>query len=254
VITGSASGIGRATDELLRARGWRTIGIDLREAAVSCDLSNAEQRRKAIARVQGLCPDGLDAIIACAGISSRNEPKVVSVNFFGVTSLLHGLKELLSRSTQPRAVVISSFAAVLPTDPAIVAACLAEDETAALQASAAAITSNPGSPVVYASSKLAVARWIRQTAVSPDWAGRGILLNAIAPGTIETPMMAPILADAAKLAAHRQLVPCPLGRVGQAIEIARAIAFFVSAENSFITGQTLFVDGGSEAVLRPQAP
>lgn len=253
VITGGASGIGRATIALLQSRGWRTIGIDLRGADIMADLSHAEGRARAVAAVGASTPDGLDAVIACAGISTRDEPKVVAVNFFGATRILVALRHLLARSSAPRAVVVASFAAVLPVDKPIVEACLADDEPTALAAATAAIARAAGSPVVYSSSKLALAKWVRRMAVSPEWAGSGILLNAIAPGTVETPMMQAILADPEKMALHRRLVPCPLDRVARPEEIAHTLAFFASRENSFITGQTVFIDGGSEALLRPDS-
>jgi NAD(P)-dependent dehydrogenase (short-subunit alcohol dehydrogenase family) len=251
VITGSASGIGRATDELMRSSGWRTIGIDLRSAQILADLSKAEDRARAVSQVTAECPDSIDAVIACAGISTRNEPAVASVNFFGVTHVLEGLRPLLARSANPRAVAIASFASLLPIDEAIVRACLANDEAAALDAGRAAVRADPTGPVVYSSSKLALSHWIRRTAVTREWAGVGILLNAVSPGTVDTPMMRAILADPEKFAAQRKIVPCPLNRYAKPEEIARTLAFLVAPDNSFIVGQIIYTDGGTEAYVRP---
>lgn len=252
VITGSSSGIGRATFELLVSRGWRALGIDLQGADITADLAQSQQRKSAVSQIAAFLPDGFEAFIACAGISTRNDPTVVSVNYFGVTELLDGVRALLAKSECPRAVAISSFAAVMPTDAAIVGACLAGDESRALGAATDAMRADPGSAIVYTSSKLALARWVKLTAVRAAWAGSGILLNAIAPGTVHTRMVADILADPIKAANHRAAVPRALQRVAEADELARLLAFLASSENSYIVGQLIFADGGAEATLRPE--
>ena len=68
VISGAASGIGKATASLLLARGERVIGIDLQGTDVSADLSTRSGRDAAVAEVARLAPDGVDAIILCAGL------------------------------------------------------------------------------------------------------------------------------------------------------------------------------------------
>lgn len=252
VITGSSSGIGRATFELLVSRGWRAVGIDLRGADINADLARAQGRKSVISEIASALPHGFDAFIACAGISARNDASVVSVNYFGVTEVMDGVRPLLAKSPHPRAVAVSSFAAAMPTDAAIVDACLAGDESRALAAATSAVRADPASPIVYTSSKLALARWIKRSAVSAAWAAPGILLNAIAPGTVHTPMVADILADPAKAAMHRAAVPRAVQRVAEPADIARLLAFLAGPENGYIVGQVIFADGGAEATLRPE--
>jgi NAD(P)-dependent dehydrogenase (short-subunit alcohol dehydrogenase family) len=252
VVTGAGSGIGLATLRLLRARGYDASGIDIRNADLIADLSQGTHRRSIAALVETNFPRGLDAFIACAGISTRNEPKVVSVNYFGAVELFEGLRNLLAKSPNPRAVAVASFAAVLPADSDIVEACLAGDEGAALEAAGRAVLADPASPVVYISSKLALARWIRRAAITAEWAGSGILLNGIAPGTVATPMMAAVLADADKSAKHRDTVPRVLARVAKPEDIAELLAFLASRENGYMVGQVVYVDGGAEASLRTE--
>jgi NAD(P)-dependent dehydrogenase (short-subunit alcohol dehydrogenase family) len=103
---------------------------------------------------------------------------------------------------------------------------------------------------VYASSKLALARFVRRSAVRPEWAGKGIRLNAVAPGATLTPLLQGGLDDDRLGTAIRSL-PIPLGEFGRADEIAAAVCFLLSEAASFCCGTILFADGGSDALLRP---
>jgi nucleoside-diphosphate-sugar epimerase len=69
VVTGAASGIGRATRGILEARGDRVVGVDLRDTDVICDLADREERGELRTRVVELAPDGVDAVHANAGLS-----------------------------------------------------------------------------------------------------------------------------------------------------------------------------------------
>ncbi|MFZ2530143.1 MAG: SDR family oxidoreductase, partial [Rhodococcus sp. (in: high G+C Gram-positive bacteria)] len=106
---------------------------------------------------------------------------------------------------------------------------------------------------IYASSKAAIARWVRRTAVTPEWAGAGIPLNAIAPGTIVTPMIQAMLDSPEGLAAIDGAVPMPLSGHARPQQVAPLLAWLVSPENSHMTGQVVFIDGGADAVLRSDA-
>ena len=75
-----------------------------------------------------------------------------------------------------------------------------------------------------------------------ELAGDGVRVNAVAPGPVETPMTAAAMADPERAGAL--VAQVPLGRLGQPEEIANAIAFLLSDEASFITGQVLTADGG----------
>ena len=103
-----------------------------------------------------------------------------------------------------------------------------------------------GGAVVYAASKAAVINLTR--ALSTDHAPSGIRVNAICPGTIETPPVQRMMADPKVL--ERNLRAHSLGRLGQPDEIANVAVWLASDESSFITGEALVVDGG----LRAQSP
>lgn len=131
VVTGSASGMGKATATLLAGQGHEVIGIDFRNADVVADLSTLDGRAAAIAGVEARAGGVIDALVHCAGIASYI-PLTMSVNYFGAVALLGGLLPLLAKGTDPRAVVVTSFASTMAPDPDIVAAALAGDEVKAL--------------------------------------------------------------------------------------------------------------------------
>jgi NAD(P)-dependent dehydrogenase (short-subunit alcohol dehydrogenase family) len=248
VVTGGASGIGRALAIDLRAAGHQVITADLAGADVNADLGTPSGRAAFLQDVQHHTGGVVDGVAACAGIGTQ-VPAALSVNYFGAVATLQGLCPLLARSAAPRAIAIASIAAIDPVDEAVVAACLAGDEAAARS------LAQPGSFTVYSASKAALVRWARAAAISPGWAGAGILLNVVAPGLIRTPMTQDLMQDAAMMEHLRAAIPTPLGRWGEARDIAPLAAFLLSPDNSYMTGQVLFADGGAEAVRRgPAAP
>ena len=254
VVTGARSGMGRACVELLRARSEQVLGIDLAGSDIAADLSTVHGRRAAIAAVRDARPDGIDALILCAGLGGGMAPgeAVVSVNYFGAIELAIGLRPLLARGDAPRAVIISSSASILPFDAEIVAACLEGNETSARRLSASNSpedTARRGGPV-YAASKLAVSRWIRRTSVLPEWAGAGILLNGVAPGLVRTPMTIPMLETEQGRAILAQAVPRAVVEAADADDVAHLIAFLASADNRYMVGQVPFCDSGTDVLMR----
>lgn len=243
VVTGSASGIGRATASLLATQGCEVVGVDLKDAAICADLATDEGRAAVIAAVSAA-----DAVIACAGVTGAN-PAVPSVNFFGVVDVLEGLRPVLARSANPRVAVISSVSSVHPVDEQIVEACLRREEQT-VRERAAAVLAEGHAPLLYSSSKAALARWVRRTAITPDWAGAGIALNAVAPGVVLTPMTDALVHDPRMREVMDRAVPMTLNGYASPEAVAAPLAFLASPENTHITGQVLFVDGGAEATLR----
>ena len=219
------------------------IGVDLREADIEVDLATVDGRARLAHAVARAAADGVDAVIACAGIAA-DHPDTISVNFFGAVATLEGLRPLLSARPEPRVVVVGSVASILGSDEATVDACLAGDEGAARAAAGAA----PG--LAYLSSKTAICRWVRRTATTEEWAGAGITLNAVAPGTVTTPMTAPLLATEGGTALVDGAVPMPLDGHAAPEDVASLIDYLAGADNTQVTGQVVFVDGGADAVLR----
>jgi NAD(P)-dependent dehydrogenase (short-subunit alcohol dehydrogenase family) len=249
VITGAGSGIGRTTAELLRERGHVVIGIDLRGADVSADLGTAAGRAAMVDAVAARSGHAIDAIVACAGLST---PTVATarVNYYGAVGTLVGLRPMLAGSPAPRAVAVASMASLFPPDDELLHLFLDGDEEAAIaRASVLASDARTGG-LIYGTSKRALALWIRRNAAGAEWAGAGIPLNAVAPGIIATPMTADLIATPEATAALLQQVPMPLNGVAQPIVVARLLAWLTSEENTHLCGQVVFVDGGSDVVIR----
>lgn len=254
VVTGSASGIGRATVALLRAQGAEVIGIDRHGAEIIADLSTGQGRQAAVDAVHRRGADGIDALILCAGLAGGFHPgeSVIAVNYFGAVDIAVGLRPLLARGREARVVIVSSSASILKADQALVDLCLAGDETGACAAARChspeemAVRSGP----IYAASKRALTRWIRRQAPLPEWAGSGILLNGVAPGLVKTPMTAPLLASEVGRQVLAKAVPRALPHAAQPQDLAQLIGFLASAENRYMVGQVPFCDGGKEVLMR----
>ena len=243
VVTGSASGIGAATADRLRTAGHAVIGVDLSGAEIDADLSHAHGRTAMARAVEERCGGSIDAVVACAGIA-LDSPRTIAVNFFGAVATLELLRPMLAAGEEPRAVAVSSVASILGADDRVVEACLAGDETEACR------LTEEAAAMAYLTSKAALSRWIRRQAIAADWAGAGIPLNAVAPGTVVTPMTAEILASDGGLELVDSAVPMPLHGHATPDAVAAVLEFLTSPGNTHVTGQVVFIDGGADAVLR----
>ena len=249
-VTGAASGIGAAVAARLTSHGYRVIGVDLRDSEITADLSTPDGRAAAVRGVTDACDSALDGLVTCAGLGGlpdRPGSLVAEVNYFGTVELLEGLRPVLGAGSAPSAIAIGSNSATIqpgvPLD--VVDACLAGDRNLARHRS-----DDAGSVTTYPATKVAVSRWVRRRAVTEQWIGAGIRLNAVAPGMIETalvkeqrrdPEMAPLL----------EMFPIPAGRPGRPEEIAALVEFLLGSDSTFFCGSIVVADGGSEALLRP---
>ncbi|WP_120493801.1 SDR family NAD(P)-dependent oxidoreductase [Microbacterium phyllosphaerae] len=249
LVTGSASGIGQATAELLIGRGDTVITADRADAAIVADLSTDAGRRHLVDEAARLAPEGLDGVIAVAGIPFP-VPATIAVNYFGMITTLEGLRPLLLRSAAPRAVGVSSMASLWPFDEDLVTLQLAGDEPAALRRADELAQTEEGGQLIYPSSKVAFSRWLRRSAIVSDWAGSGIPLNAVAPGTVVTGFTRDTLATDEGREMLERMVPMPLAGPAPAAAPAHLLAWLAGAENTHVTGQVVFIDGGNDATLR----
>jgi len=249
VVTGAASGIGKTTAELLQSRGETVIGVDLQGTDINVDLTTAEGRTSLVEQVREKSGGKIDGILAIAGLA-HPIPATVGVNFFGMVATLEGLRPLLDGSDAPRAAGVASMASLNPVDDELVAAMTSGDEAAALARAEILAGDESTGYLIYGSTKKAFAQWIRRTAPTDDWAAAGIPLNAIAPGVIVTPMTAPLLETEEGREQIRAGVPMPLNGFAEPSVPARLLAWLVSEENSHLCGQVVFVDGGSDVVIR----
>jgi NAD(P)-dependent dehydrogenase (short-subunit alcohol dehydrogenase family) len=244
VVTGSASGIGAATRAYLEHQGCVVIGVDLQDADIDADLASTEGRQRMVAEVAAHSPPGIDGIVANAGLH-RSDSMSIRVNYFGAVATLEGLRPLL-RPQEPRAVLVASRAVLLPVADDVLEACLGGDEELAVRLADGRAAHDRG--LLYPTSKRAAARWLRRAAPSADWAGSGIPLNAVAPGSVRTAMTAHRSAEEqGRLLQER---PMPLGGQARPEEVAPVIGWFLHPENTKVSGQVLFVDGAGEALMR----
>ncbi len=229
VITGAAGGIGAATAELFEREGARVAGVDLRahEAGtlpLQCDLTDEDSVAGLYSRVAEEL-GGIDVLFNNAGISPTDDASVLDTSFevwervqaANLRSVFlcckHGIPHLLARGNGS-VINTASFVAVL-----------------------GAATSQ----ISYTASKGAVLALSRELGV--EFARRGVRVNALCPGPVDTPLLRELYAKDPEQAARR-LVHVPMGRFARAEEIASAALFLASDESSFITASTFLVDGG----------
>ena len=251
-ITGSASGIGAAVRARLEADGWEVIGVDLAGQEVEADLSTPSGRAAAVADVLALAgPDSttptLDAVVACAGLGPQvpDRRSLVSVNYFGAVAVLDGLLPALAATPGSGAVAIcSNSISVTPMpDQRLVELMVAGDETAALE-----LAPDLDGPTVYAMTKLALGRALR--APGADRGPTGTCDSTWWPPARWRRRCSRARSTTRCSAPWSGMLPVPMGRPSTAEEIAGPIAFLLSPDAAMIHGSVLFVDGGSDALLR----
>jgi NAD(P)-dependent dehydrogenase (short-subunit alcohol dehydrogenase family) len=264
VVTGSASGIGAATARRLAETGARVIGCDLHDADIVADLATEAGRAALAEGAARLSGGALDAVIANAGGGAAET--MLQLNFFGAVATLERLRPLLTKSGAPRAVAVSSISSMRPAPAGLVEACLAMDEDAAVAAAWRAFEAGElgrntenGMPDVaqaplslYGAAKQALQRWCRKAAPTDAWAGAGITLNVVALGFYDTPAAAYVLEDPQTRAAMAALSPLKGSFPGRPDAAAALLAWLAGADNTQLTGQVLFADGGFEARMMTQ--
>jgi len=238
VITGAASGIGADSARLFSEEGATVVGVDLDEGAVGdlalrADVSDEEQVRAMYARARDECGH-LDVLFNNAGINPTEDTSVLEtsldawqqvqdVNLRSVfLCCKHGIPHLLD----------AGGGSVINT------------------ASIVAVMGSAVSQISYTASKGAVLSLSRELGV--EFGDRGVRVNALCPGPVNTPLLRELFAkDPEK--ARRRLVHIPVGRFGESREIAQGALFLASDDSSFVTASTFMVDGGiSGAYLTPE--
>ncbi len=248
-ITGAATGIGASLRNQLETRGDRVITVDIREGDIIADLSTPGGRQAAIDGLRQLAGDGLDGFIPCAGVPPVARPLslVPAVNYFGVVEIVDGVRDLVAQRRGTVLLVASNSAPMVGLDDPYVSACLDGDEAAAI----AALQGRDGQ-TAYAGSKRAITAWMRRHVV--EYARDGVRLNAVAPGITLTPLSEQVMSDEELGPAIKQFGEMvPWGGTAQPEQIASVMRFLLSPDSDFVCGSVLFVDGGSDAMLRPDA-
>ncbi len=225
IVTGAASGIGKATVELFRTEGATVIGADVGNGAdVRCDAGSEADVKQLIEDVASQ-PGGIDIFFANAGISG------------GFATISEQTAEDWAEIL--RVNLIGPFLAIKYAGPAI---ARLGGGSIVCTASVAGLRSGAGG-AAYSASKAGVINLV-QTAAQ-QLSGSGVRVNAICPGLIETGMTKPIYDMARERGVENRLGQLtPLGRGGEPEEIAKAALFLASDDSSYVNGAALMVDGG----------
>lgn len=238
VITGAAGGIGGASARLFAAEGARVVGVDLAEGgegelSLSADVTDAEQVRGVYERVVDEF-DRIDVLFNNAGISPADDASILDTSLEAWQRVQNvNLKSvfLCCKLGIPH-LLDSGGGSVI--------------NTASFVAEMGAATSQ----VSYTASKGGVLALSRELGV--EFARRGVRVNALCPGPVNTPLLQELFAkDPEK--AKRRLVHLPMGRFAEAEEIARGALFLASDDSSYVTASTFLVDGGlTSAYVTPE--
>jgi NAD(P)-dependent dehydrogenase (short-subunit alcohol dehydrogenase family) len=250
LVTGSASGIGKATVARLTAAGHTVIGADLAGADINVDLTTLEGRTTLVSEATRLSGGTIDGVLAVAGLALPIA-KTVAVNYYGAVATLTGLRPALAASSAPRAVAVTSMASLFPHDEKLLTALLDGTEAEAMARAAELEAGGPElAGLLYGTSKRALARWIRRNAATPEWAGASIALNAVAPGVVITPMTDTYTSTPEAREAILKQVPMPLNGIFTPDAVASLLDWLSSEDNAHLCGQVIFIDGGSDVVIR----
>lgn len=251
VVTGVASGIGRRTAELAGHLGAEVIGIDRAQPDrtfgqfLEGDISTAG----GVADIAKALPDRLDALCNVAGVSGNSgAANTLAINFFGLRSLSVALAPKLRDGGS--VVNVASIAGYGWRENTARAAAIARTEGFPDPAQIVAdhdIPDDAGYPV----SKEILLVWTMLAAHQDRFKNRGITVNAVSPGPVETPILQQfrdVLGDA-RVNSDVDAV----GRAGTPADIAPAILFLCSDAARWINGTNLATDGGLEAAITADA-
>jgi NAD(P)-dependent dehydrogenase (short-subunit alcohol dehydrogenase family) len=246
LITGASSGLGRVGAERFAAEGAKVVIADLAsgeeaveaiaaaggEASyVSCDVTDPASVEAAVQHTVETF-GGLHVLYNNAGVmlSDDDDPVTTSVETYQTTMDINVLGVMLGCKYAIPEMLKSAVDCGESSSIVNVASFVAHLGAATPQ-------------VAYTASKGAVLAMTREIAVI--YARQGLRANSLCPGPIMTPLLAKFLSDDAKR--HRRLVHIPMGRFGEPSEIANGALFLASNESSWMTGQSLIVDGGITA-------
>ncbi|WP_312362391.1 glucose 1-dehydrogenase [Sphingobacterium sp.] len=243
LITGAGSGMGEATAKMFASKGAKVVVADINEAnarsvtdsitaaggqafAIRCDVADEQQVKQMVEKTVEVY-GSLDAAFNNAGIikpsidtaelESADFDQVININLKGVWLCMK--YELLQMRRQGSGTIVNS-------------------------SSIAGLAGAPGR-TAYAAAKHAIVGMTKS--VGAEYAARGIRVNAVCPGTIDTPMVHDML-KTGDLDEQEAIKLMPINRLAKADEVASTVLWLCSEESSFIVGQAIAVDGGFTSI------
>lgn len=233
VVTGAASGIGESTAKRLRDAGWTVVALDLRlDGDGHCDVGDVDSVAAAFDRIGSrfgyvdalICSAGTLKIGALADMAPEDFDQLYRINTRGAWLCARQAIPLMRKSPNrqlfPRIVFVGSISGIRP-----------KIGNGAYAAQKAALHTLTG---------------VMAAELGPE----GILVNAVAPGTVDTPMIQ-AMSDPARSGRYRPSGTSPLGRVAHPEDVAAVIEFYLSAQANYVTGTVMPVDGGTRAAYVP---
>ena len=237
LVTGAASGIGAATARRLASEGAAVLVTDVQDDAGAqvAEEITAKGGCAAYAHLDVTSPDQWEAVVA--GAIQQFGGLDILVNNAGMVDLA-GIEET-SLADWRRTIEIDQTGVFLGMKAAAAALAASGHGSVINISSVFGASGGFGASPAYHAAKGAVRTLTKNTAV--HWAGRGIRVNSVHPGFIDTPILDPVRGTPAE---HAMLRLTPLGRVGQPAEVAAGVAYLASDDASFVTELELYIDGG----------
>jgi NAD(P)-dependent dehydrogenase (short-subunit alcohol dehydrogenase family) len=243
LITGGGSGMGKVASRLFAREGANVVLTDVNDEAAG-------------ATARTIAEEGGEAVPFHADVSKEAGAKAMiakAVDTFGRLDVLYnnagvmlgddGSVDTMDESIWDLTLAVNVKGVAFGCKYGIPAMVASGGGSIINVASFVAWLGAATSQTAYTASKGAVLAMTREIAV--EYARKGTRCNALCPGPIDTPMLQELLADPARR--HRRMVHIPMGRLGQAEELAKAAMFLASDDSSFMTGASLIVDGGITA-------
>jgi NAD(P)-dependent dehydrogenase (short-subunit alcohol dehydrogenase family) len=243
LITGAGSGIGRESSTLFAAEGASVVAVDVNEAAAKETVALIEKAGGKATAVRADVTKAAD----CEAMVAAAEKAFGKLDvLFNNAGIMHSADDDAITTTEDvwdLTMEINSKGVFLGCKYGIPALQRAGGGSVINTASIVAVMGSATAQVAYTASKGAVLAMTRELAIVH--ARQNIRINALCPGPLRTELLMKFLDTEAKL--QRRLVHIPIGRFGEAKEIARAALYLASDESSFMTGAEFIIDGGITA-------